>query len=35
MQSFLLNFLNTPTQDLTAFQKSIQDFWDKLPNYTG
>jgi multiple sugar transport system substrate-binding protein len=35
MQSFLLNFLKTPTQDLTAFQQSIQDFWDKLPAYTG
>jgi hypothetical protein len=35
MQSFLLNFLGKPTQDLTAFQKSIQDFWDKLPVYAG
>jgi hypothetical protein len=35
MQSFLLNFLKTPTQDLTAFQLSIQDFWDKLPVYKG
>jgi multiple sugar transport system substrate-binding protein len=35
MQSFLLNFLKTPTQDLAALQKSIQDFWDKLPAYTG
>jgi multiple sugar transport system substrate-binding protein len=33
--SFFLNFLNKPTQDLTAFQKSIQDFWDKLPAYSG
>ncbi|MGD0123023.1 MAG: ABC transporter substrate-binding protein [Candidatus Limnocylindrales bacterium] len=35
MQSFLLNFLKTPTQDLAAFQKGIQDFWDKLPAYKG
>jgi multiple sugar transport system substrate-binding protein len=35
MQSFLLNFLKTPDQDLVALQKSIQDFWDKLPTYTG
>jgi multiple sugar transport system substrate-binding protein len=35
MQSFLLNFLKTPTQDLAALQKSIQDFWDKLPEYKG
>jgi len=35
MQSFLLNFLKNPTQDLTAFQQSIQDFWDKLPTYNG
>jgi len=35
MQSFLLNFLNAPTQDLTKFQASIQDFWDKLPAYNG
>ena len=35
MQSFLLNYLKTPTQDLAALQKSIQDFWDKLPAYNG
>jgi multiple sugar transport system substrate-binding protein len=35
MQSFLLNFLKTPAQDLVAFQQSIQDFWDKLPAYKG
>jgi len=35
MQSFLLNFLQKPDQDLTALQKSIQDFWDGLPTYTG
>jgi multiple sugar transport system substrate-binding protein len=35
MQSFLLNFLKTPTQDLATLQKSIQDFWDKLPAYSG
>src|ERR1035437_3220488 len=33
--SFFLNFLKNPSQDLTAFQKTIQDFWDKLPAYTG
>ena len=31
MQSFLLNFLNKPTQDLAALQASIQKFWDALP----
>jgi multiple sugar transport system substrate-binding protein len=35
MQSFLLNFLKTPDQDLAALQKTIQDFWDKLPVYAG
>jgi len=35
MQSFLLNFLNKPDQDLAAFQKTIQDFWDALPAYAG
>jgi multiple sugar transport system substrate-binding protein len=35
MQSFLLNFLKSPSQDLTKFEQSIQDFWDKLPAYTG
>jgi multiple sugar transport system substrate-binding protein len=35
MQSFLLNFLSNPGQDLAKFQQSIQDFWDKLPAYTG
>jgi multiple sugar transport system substrate-binding protein len=35
MQGFLLNFLKTPAQDMVAFQKTIQDFWDKLPAYTG
>ncbi|MGA3057932.1 MAG: ABC transporter substrate-binding protein [Candidatus Limnocylindrales bacterium] len=35
MQSFLLTFLKTPTQDLAKFQASIQDFWDKLPAYNG
>ena len=33
--SFFLTFLNNPSQDLAAFQKSVQDFWDKLPVYTG
>ena len=31
MQGFLQKFLSGPTQDLAAFQKSIQDFWDQLP----
>jgi multiple sugar transport system substrate-binding protein len=31
MQSFLLKFLANPTQDLAAYQKTIQDFWDGLP----
>src|SRR6478735_3167416 len=31
MQSFLQNFLKNPTQDLAAYQKTIQDFWDSLP----
>ena len=31
MQSFLQKFLPNPTQDLAAYQKSIQDFWDQLP----
>jgi multiple sugar transport system substrate-binding protein len=35
MQSFLLKFLQNPTQDLAALQKSIQDFWDALPAYAG
>ena len=28
MQSFLQKFLANPTQDLAAYQKTIQDFWD-------
>ena len=28
MQSFLQKFLANPGQDLAAYQKSIQDFWD-------
>jgi len=35
MQSFLLNFLNAPTQDLAKLQASIQAFWDALPVYAG
>jgi multiple sugar transport system substrate-binding protein len=35
MQSFLLDFLQNPSQDLTAFQAKIQSFWDALPTYTG
>ena len=31
MQSFLQKFLANPTQDLAAYQKTIQDFWDSLP----
>jgi multiple sugar transport system substrate-binding protein len=31
MQSFLQTFLADPGQDLAAYQKSIQDFWDQLP----
>jgi multiple sugar transport system substrate-binding protein len=31
MQSFLQKFLQNPTQDLAAYQKSIQAFWDQLP----
>jgi multiple sugar transport system substrate-binding protein len=34
MQSFLQKFLAKPDQDLTAYQKSIQDFWDGLPPLT-
>ena len=30
-QSLLQKFLADPTQDLAAYQKSIQDFWDQLP----
>ena len=30
MQSFLLDFIKSPSQDLAAFQKKIQDFWDTL-----
>jgi hypothetical protein len=30
MQAFLLDFLKNPDQDLAAFQKKIQDFWDTL-----
>ncbi|MGZ8437305.1 MAG: ABC transporter substrate-binding protein [Candidatus Limnocylindrales bacterium] len=30
MQAFLLNFLKSPDQDLDAFLKKIQDFWDTL-----
>ena len=31
MQSFLQKFLANPSQDLAAYQKTIQDFWDQLP----
>jgi multiple sugar transport system substrate-binding protein len=30
MQAFLINFINDPNQDLDAFLKTIQDFWDTL-----
>jgi multiple sugar transport system substrate-binding protein len=30
-QSLLQKFLQDPGQDLAAYQKSIQDFWDQLP----
>ena len=30
-QSLLQKFLQDPSQDLVAYQKSIQDFWDQLP----
>ena len=30
MQSFLQTWLTNPDQDLTAYLKSIQDFWDSL-----
>ena len=35
MQSFLLDFLGNPSQDLVAFQAKIQSFWDALPTYSG
>jgi multiple sugar transport system substrate-binding protein len=34
MQSFLQTFLKNPTQDLAAYQKTIQAFWDQLPPLT-
>jgi multiple sugar transport system substrate-binding protein len=34
MQSFLQKFLANPGQDLPAFQKTIQDYWDSLPPLT-
>ena len=34
MQAFLQTFLKNPTQDLAAYQKTIQDFWDSLPPLT-
>ena len=30
MQQFLQNFLQNPSQDLTAFTQKIQNFWDSL-----
>jgi hypothetical protein len=34
MQSFLQTFLKNPSQDLAAYQKTIQAFWDQLPPLT-
>jgi multiple sugar transport system substrate-binding protein len=34
MQLFLQKFLANPSQDLAAFQKTIQDYWDALPPVT-
>jgi multiple sugar transport system substrate-binding protein len=34
MQGFLQKFLANPTQDMVAYQKGIQDFWDQLPPLT-
>jgi multiple sugar transport system substrate-binding protein len=31
MQRFLQTWLAKPDQDMVAYQKSIQDFWDQLP----
>jgi multiple sugar transport system substrate-binding protein len=31
MQRFLQTWLAKPDQDMAAYQKSIQDFWDQLP----
>ncbi len=31
MQNFILKFISNPSQDLTAFTKTIQNFWDSLP----
>jgi multiple sugar transport system substrate-binding protein len=31
MQNFILKFVSDPSQDLTAFTKTIQAFWDALP----
>jgi multiple sugar transport system substrate-binding protein len=34
MQGFLQKFLADPKQDMVAYQKGIQDFWDQLPALT-
>jgi multiple sugar transport system substrate-binding protein len=34
MQAFLTDFITNPDQDLDAFLKKIQDFWDSLGAYT-
>jgi hypothetical protein len=30
MQAFLIEFIQNPSQDLTAFQAKIQSFWDSM-----
>ena len=35
MQTFLLDFLKNPKQDLAALEDTIQRFWDSLPDYQG
>jgi len=35
MQTFLLNFLKNPKQDLATLEDTIQRFWDSLPDYQG
>ena len=34
MQLFLQKFLANPSQDLAAYQKTIQAYWDNLPPLT-
>jgi multiple sugar transport system substrate-binding protein len=35
MQQFLMDFLTKPNQDLAAYLKKIQTYWDALPPYSG